>query len=126
MSDTKHAETPSGRWLPAESVVIVSDKTVGARDTGGSNDDFQIQAAVVRAKNGDLLVMTTLVNPHRVVLLRSRDHGRTWSAPRLIWQKSPTEELYFGFGSMQVLPSERILAIIWGYNAKGWAKTDIR
>lgn len=74
----------TGRWLPEESVVVVSDKTVGALTQGGSNDDFQVQAGVVRAPNGDLLVMTTLANPHRVVLLRSSDQGRTWSEPRLI------------------------------------------
>ena len=63
MSAKQHTgEDPAStgrRWLPAESVVVVSDTTVGALPDG-PNDDYQQHGGVGEAANGDLLVMTTL------------------------------------------------------------------
>ena len=66
-----------------------------------------------------------MVNPHRIVLLRSRDQGHTWSEPKVVWMPERTAERYSGFESMTVLRSGRILAVIFGYYPKTWPK-DIR
>ena len=116
MQGTRTSKSDSGRWLPAESVVVVHHTLMNAQvvedkrpvDYGA----WQVIGHIARAANGELFVSVALIEPPHVVVLRSSDNGRTWSQPSTVWVNKRAQELNAGVRGLWVLRSGRLLTVI--------------
>lgn len=107
---------PSHRWLPAESVVVLSHEVFNQRGVPGGRPvnygAWQVDGRVARAANGDLLVLTMLMQPPQAIMIRSRDGGRTWTEPTAIWRNDEAGRYNAYVYGFRRLRAGRLVAII--------------
>ncbi len=107
---------PQSQWLPAETVTVLSHEDYNLRAVDGKRFTgyaaWQINGIVAATGSGELLAMSVLIEPPDVVLVRSRDGGRTWSRPKSVWPNRDAARFGIYVATLRVLRSGRIVAVV--------------
>lgn len=110
------SKSMGGRWLPAESVVVVPHTLMNARAVEGKRPvdygAWQVLGMAARAPDGELFVSVALIEPPHVVILRSKDGGHTWSQLATVWVNKQAQELNVAVRGLRMLRSGRLLGVI--------------